>query len=286
MKKIISIICIISSVLAVLFLFTGCYNEPSLKDYDFDSLYSKNYSEVENDAEFYSNHYSMEYLEHLSKRKIKDLEKQTIEFFKTTYNVDVTEKLEKLETYLFRNSDYNDTRLGCYIPGEDKVFINRNLYRHETEYFAYAWCHEVIHYLGITFTDTSYTYLYETVAESVNLQLLEWMNKPYYPDTLYLNAVDVIGNQLISTNPELISTLLQDDNFYLEDHLNEILENANFDEFQLTENATISEQINTYLVSLIEQQQNFEEPDESITEALQEIIITYCEHFNFVEATN
>lgn len=293
MKKFIAMICVIAMMLSIL---TGCginrkdlYN-PENNDIMLGRVFFEevevteaDYVDAGSQKEQVDMLYdSMKNVKSLDRENFSEIETQMIEFFKTQYDVDITNKLGNIETYLFdvKSNDYY--LMGCHIPGDNKVYVNRDLYKETPEFFAFTWCHEVIHLLGIDYKNNAYWGLYEAVTEALNIELINWMGKECNPQSSYWSVADV-GKQLISANPELVSKSLTDDDFYLEDSINEILKNANYTEAEPPENTTIAFQFNAYLICMIEQNMIYLQFGEILEFFVQEITIAYCRKFNLTE---
>lgn len=291
MKKVITMICVIAMMLSVL---TGCgVNRQNLYDPEnndimlgrvfFEEMTEADYVDAGSQKEQVDMLYdSMKNIKSLDRENLLEIETQMIEFFKTQYDVDITNKLGNIETYLFdvKSDDYY--LMGCHLPGENKVYVNRDIYQDTPEFFAFTWCHEVIHLLGINYKNNAYWGLYEAVTEALNIELINWMGKACNPQSAYWRVANV-GEQLISANPELVSKSLTDDDFYLEDSINEILKNANYTEAELPEDTTIAFQLNAYLICLIEQNMIYMQFGEILEFFVQEITTAYCRKFNLTE---
>ena len=295
MKKIIAIICAVTMMLTVL---TGCgVNRKDLYDVENKDIVLAEifFTDQENatidvidtnaglqKAEIDAMYDSMKNVSLLDKENLYELEEKMIKFFKEEYDVDVSEKFLNIETYLFDGKDSEHFLMGFHIPGENKVYVNRKIYEDMSEFFAFTWCHEVIHLLGINYKLVNYWGLYETVTEAVTNKLIDWMG--YKRNTMSAYAeVSNIGAQLISANPELVSKSLTDESFYLEDEINEILKDASYPVAKLPDDTTIAFQLNAYLVCLIEKNTAYMQIGEYLYYAIQEITTAYCRNFNLTE---
>lgn len=294
MKKVIAMTCVIAMMISIL---TGCginrknLYDPENKDITLGRVFfmeaedapDATYTDAgEQKAQVDAMYDSVKDIELLERENLLDIETQMIEFFKTKYDVDVTEKIENIETYLFSVKDDDYFLMGYHIPGENKVYVNREIYENMADYFAFSWCHEVIHLLGINYTYNSYWALYEAVTEAVNIELMDWMGEKCNYSSSYFTAAK-IGKQLISANPDLVSESLTDENFHLEDSINEVLKDANYTEAVLPDGTTIAYQFNAYLLCFIENNQMYMQFGEILEFFIQEITTAYCRSFDLTE---
>lgn len=292
MKKIIAIICAITMMCTTL---TGCgVNRKDLYDVNNKDITLANVfflaeeeSATDTDvgaqkAEVDAMYEKLENVKFIEREKLQDLETKMTEYFCVNYGVDVSEKFANIETYIFDVKDPTHFLMGFHIPGENKVYVNREIYQETPEYMAFTWCHEVIHLLGIDYKDPTYWGLYEAVTEAVNINLMDWMDKPCNSQSAYFEAAE-IGMQLVSANPELVSKSLADDEFFIEDSIDEVLKDANYTEAVLPENTSIAFQLNAYLICVIEMNQMYYEFGMFLYFFIQEITTAYCRSFNLSE---
>ena len=214
----------------------------------------------------------------LENEYIRELKDDMIAFFDYEFGIDVSEKINKVETKLIDVEDSNVW--GYHIPETNVVCVNQDLYLMR-EYFPFTWCHEVIHYLGISKDSNEYWPLYETLTEAVNIQLMWWLEAPYNLSAYY--DASAIGNQMIIANPEIVTKLITDEEFALEDHINEVLKDAVYTVAKLPENTTIAYQLDSYLMCMIEMNQLYCENPLIMNFMLQEITTAYCRKFNLSE---
>lgn len=210
---------------------------------------------------------------------IQELKDKVIEYFQYEYGIDVSEKVNSVETKLISASD--NILMGFHKPGSNVVYVNKMIYEDLPEYFPFTWCHEVIHLIGIEYNTDKYWALYETVTEAVNIQMVSWMGYPCN-DSAYLYAT-MIGQQLILANPELVTKSIMDEEFLLEEHINEVLKDAIYPLAKVPDETSIAYQLNAYLICLIEENQIYMQGPEIFNFFIQEITTAYCRSFNLDE---
>ena len=213
------------------------------------------------------------------KEYIRGLKEKVIEYFQIEYGIDVTEKINSVETKLIGVSD--NVLMGYHKPGSNVVYVNKNLYENLPEYFPFTWCHEVVHMLGIEYDTDMYWGLYETITEAVNLRLVSWMGYPCN-NSAYLYAA-MIGQQMILANPELVTRSIMDEDFLLEDHINEVLKDAIYPKAKVPAETSIAYQLNAYLICMIQSNELYMQAPEVFHFLIQEIATAYCRSFNLNE---
>ena len=209
--------------------------------------------------------------------EIKQLKKSMIDFFNSEFNVDITEKISPISTYLFTTN--NNRLFGYHIPGDNRVFVNNYILENTPELFAFTWCHEVIHILGIDYDTNYYWGLYEAVTEAVNYMLFDWMGNSNLNTSAYEIAA-MAGKQLIMANPELVSNSISYDSFLLEDNINSVLKDATYPMEKLPEDISIAYHLNCYLICLIECNELYLQVPEIFHFTIQDITTAYCRRFN------
>lgn len=214
----------------------------------------------------------------LENEYIRELKDEMIDFFNYEFGIDVSEKINNVETKLIEVSDSNVW--GYHIPGTNVVCVNQDLYQMR-DYFPFTWCHEVIHYLGISNNNNEYWALYETLTEAVTIQLMWWLEAPYTLSAYY-NA-SLIGSQMLIANPEIVTKLIIDEKFSMEDHINEVLKDAVYPVANLPEDTNIAFQLDSYLMCMIEMNQLYCDNPLIMNFMLQEIATAYCRKFDLTE---
>ncbi len=210
---------------------------------------------------------------------IRNLKEKVIEYFQYEYGIDVTEKVNSVETKLISASD--NVLMGYHNPGSNVVYVNKMIYEDLPEYFPFTWCHEVVHMIGIEYHTDKYWGLYEAVTEAVNLRMVSWMGYPCNTSA-YMYAA-MIGQQLILANPELVTRSIMEEEFLLEDNINEVLKDATYPKAKLPEETSIAYQLNAYLICMIENNHLYMQGPEVFDFFIQEITTAYCRNFELTE---
>lgn len=210
---------------------------------------------------------------------INNLKSRMIEFFHVNYGIDVAQKVKSVETKLITMD--NNLIMGYHEPGTNVVYVNKEIYDKNRDYFPFTWCHEVIHMLGLNYDDNVYWALYETITEAVNFQLIGWMEAPFNMSA-YVGTV-MVGEQMIIANPELVTRSFMDEEFKIEDHINEVLKDAEYPVAKLPEDTQIAYQLNAYLMCVIEENDLYFQGAEIFNFMIQQITTAYCRKFNLDE---
>lgn len=208
---------------------------------------------------------------------IRELKAGVIKYFNEEYEIDVTEKVNNIETQLFTVED--NLLFGYHVPGENVVYVNRELYEHDDKLIPFTWCHEVIHLLGLNYTDKDYWAIYEVLTEAMNIRMAKWLDYPVNEWSSYMDVVD-IGEQMIIANPEIIKRSIIDDEFLPEEHIEDVLKDAVYPIVNPLEHFSIAEHFNYLLESIIVENLPYQEVPNMVKFMTQEITTAYCRTFN------
>lgn len=211
--------------------------------------------------------------------EIEIIKSQLIEFFDETYHVSIEDKLDLIETRIF--SYYIDMN-GYSVPGENIIYLNEYIIGGTLDTIAYTWAHEAIHSIGLDYFNNNYIGLYEAITEAVNHQFNNWAGYSL-GSSLYWPIVPV-GNMLITTNPDLVSNSISDQNFLIEEEIDKVLSNATYTEVEMPDGHSIAYQLSDVLWDF---SVNYYDLTNDLfyvqAQQIKEISVAYCRTFNLTK---
>lgn len=163
----------------------------------------------------------------------EETKKDIIDFMEEVYDLDVSDKINQIETYLYTKADNpNDTReRGYYEPGTTHIKLNRALLENwEEDDVRFIFAHESFHYLGLIHNRSVDWFLYEAATAAITDTFINWAEYDVYQSDDYWEIKDFIL-QMERANPNLIANVFREPQYRIEDSINEVLKNAEYPYF-------------------------------------------------------
>lgn len=207
--------------------------------------------------------------------EIDDVKKKLNDFLHETYGIDISEKINQIETQFFIS---DSAVLGYQDVESNVVCINQNVF--EDDRFKSVWIHEALHMLGFKddCSNMSTRALYDVLDESVTIQAMLWMNEKVQTTSYTYTAK--AGTQIILVDPELVVNILTQKDYDILAHINNVLKDVEYPVTAIPEETTIAEQYGAYLMNIIDGTDVYiNEYGLLIDYVAQEITTAYCREF-------
>lgn len=270
-------------ILSMVVLLAGCGQSENVYEKEVNEIYLANVFFKFEDGGQELNHVS-DWLESANNVQFVNLNKNEeiaqvkiglSEFLKQMYSVDVSEKIDKIETNFFVS---DSSVLGYQEYGTNTVCINEKVF--EDNRFVSTWTHEALHMLGLKDdgSNMSTRALYDVLVESVNIQAMNWMNEQYF-ETSYTFCTKA-GTQIILADPEIVVNSLTQEDYDILEHINNVLKDVQYPLCEIPEETTIAEQYGAYLMNIIDYTDFYmSEYGILVDFVVQEITTAYCREF-------